>query len=315
LTRSHALFSSRRRWADRARAVLIACSVACAGVERAAPRAAPVDELPLPPHLDLAVRIDATALGADLGEAPTRQFLLDALAQGEPGETAKLLERSLARAALLWVGVPVHDPARASGTVLVLRGRFASLGADGAALAWSRPDAGAETLDFAGGDAGYARAYLLPGNETMIWTSRSELTAVERALRGESSPLLRPPERGAVSFAARPEGLLERYGSRYPELADRLRGVRRIEAFAEPTSGMWRADLTLDFASAEQASDVSAVIERLKQVLGKRRCAVGVLARATVVSCFLRNVRVQAVLLEPEVEAVKACVLGNGCCG
>jgi hypothetical protein len=117
-----------------------------------------------------------------------------------------------------------------------------------------------------------------------------------------------------VSVAARPDGLLERDGSRFPELAERLRGIRRIEAFAEPTSGMWRAELTLDFASPEQAADVSAVALRLKQVLGQRSCAVGLVARASVVSSFGRNVRVQAVLLGPEVEALEACLLGNGCC-
>jgi hypothetical protein len=295
---------------------VVACSLACAGADR--PRAPDrrANDLPLPADLDVAVRVDVGSLGGELGEAPTRQLLLDAVSQGAASEVAKLLERSLSRAAVLWVGVHGGAPGT-TGTVLVMRGQFANLSAgDAATVAWSRQDSGITTLDFAGAPAtGYARVYRLPGDELLIWAPRAELAGVERALRGDpSTPALRPPERGAVSVAARPDGLLERDGSRFPELAERLRGMRRLEAFAEPTSGMWRADLTLDFASAEQATEVSALALRLKQALGKRPCAVGLVARATVVSSFGRNVRIQAVLLGPEVKALEACVLGNGCC-
>jgi hypothetical protein len=87
-----------------------------------------------------------------------------------------------------------------------------------------------------------------------------------------------------------------------------------IEAFAEPTAGVWRADLSLDFATAAQASEVTQVIEQLRRALAERGCAVGALARALAVTSFERDVRVQAVLLGPEIAAVKACVFGEGCC-
>jgi hypothetical protein len=138
---------------------------------------------------------------------------------------------------------------------------------------------------------------------------------VEHALAGDAAEtVLRPPERGAVSVAARPEAVLAQAKARYPELVQRFAGLRRIEAFAEPTAGMWRADLTLDFASAAQAAEASALLERLRQALTRRSCAVGVVARAIAVTSFEHDVRVQTVLIGPELEAVEACVLGDGCC-
>jgi hypothetical protein len=41
---------------------------------------------------------------------------------------------------------------------------------------------------------------------------------------------------------------------------------------------------------------------------------VGVIARALAVTSFGRDVRVQTVLIGPELDVVKACVLGEGCC-
>jgi hypothetical protein len=328
--------SPGRRWKARAFAGLAFISaIACAGHEPTPPqRVRSPNEVPLPADVDLAVRLDATALGADLGEGPTHQFLRDALGRGEPQETVELLERALRRATVLWLGVATRNPSGpeptassepaatseqevpsqiAAGAVVVMRGRFAELVADG--RAWTSRGAGVDALELSGSTDGYARIYRLRGNELVIWAPRAELEAVELAIRGEPTGRApRPPERGAISIAARPEGLIARYGSRYPELAERLRGLRAISAFAEPTSGMWRADLTLDFASAEQASVVSTVAENLKRALAGRPCAVGTVARALVVSSFESNLRVQLVLLGPEVASVKACVFGNDCC-
>lgn len=306
-----------RRWISGALVAFVACSLACAG---SAPQPRPLSrqtsQLPLPADLDVALRVDVAALSAELGEGPTRQFLLDAVSLEQPPPVTALLERSLARSSVLWVGVPARDADGSAAKVLVLRGRFADLDAAAGSPGWVRQLSGAETLELdADPTTGYARAYRMPGAEVLIWAQRADLAGVEGALWDEpGETALRPPERGAVSVAARPRGLLGRLAARYPELAERFRGIRRIEAFAEPTAGLWRADLTLDLASAAEATDVSAVIDRLQQALGKRTCAVGALARALVLSNFNHSVRVQAVLLGPEVETVKACVLGNGCC-
>jgi hypothetical protein len=117
-----------------------------------------------------------------------------------------------------------------------------------------------------------------------------------------------------VSVAARPGPVLSLYERRYPELVERFRGLRQLEAFAEPTAGTWRADVFLDFASTEQTSQASSVIERLRGALVQRACAVGVIARALSVTTFERNLRLQAWLEGPELESVLACVLGSGCC-
>jgi hypothetical protein len=273
-----------------------------------------VPELPLPTGLDVAVRVDLAALSAELGQALTRQFLFDAVRLAGSERAATLLRRSLDRAALLWFGLPAASAMDGPSNVLVLRGHFSELEDDGG---WSRRDSGVELLelDADGAGDGYARVYRLPGAEMLIWAPSAELSRVERALAGDTTdPALRPPERGAVSLAARPAGVLARAESHYPELAQRFRDVRRIEAFAEPTAGMWRADLTLDFASAARASEATEVLERLRQALTGRGCAIGVLARAVAVTSFERDVRVQTVLLGPELAAVKACVLGDGCC-
>lgn len=278
------------------------------------PSVAAAPELPLPSGLDAAVRVDIAALSSELGQAPTRQFLLDALSLGAASEhAARNLGQALDRTALLWFGLPAPSAAAARANVLVLRGHFGDLFDD---QRWSRRDSGIDVLELAGDDAaGYARVYRLPGSEQLIWSPSSELVGVERALAGDAvEPALHPPERGAVSVAARPAGMLERVASRYPELSERFRGVRTIQAFAEPTAGMWRADLDLDFASAAQASEASGLLERLRQALTRRGCAVGVVARAVAVTSFERDVRVQTVLIGPELEAVKACVLGDGCC-
>jgi hypothetical protein len=195
-----------------------------------------------------------------------------------------------------------------------MRGHFAGLGD---AASWSRRDSGVELLelDATAGSASDSRIYRLPGAELLVWAPASELPGVERALAGAAiEPALRPPERGAVSLAARPEAVLARAAAHFPELAQRFAGLRRIEAFAEPTAGMWRADLSLDFASAAQAAEATDTLERVRQALTRRRCAVGVVARAIAVTSFERDVRVQTVLIGPELEAVKACVLGGGCC-
>jgi hypothetical protein len=302
-------------WANLALAA--ALSLACSA-ERAEPRAPErrphAPELPLPNGLDMAVRVDIAASSAELGQAPMRQFLLDAVSLAGSERSATLLGRSLDRAALLWFGLSPASSNRDPARVLVLRGHFADLGD---AASWSRRDSGIELLelDAAAGSASDSRIYRLPGAELLVWAPASELPGVERALSGAAvEAALRPPERGAVSLAARPEAVLARAAARYPELAQRFAGLRRIEAFAEPTAGMWRADLTLDFESAAQAAEATDVLERLRQALTQRRCAVGVVARAVAVTSFERDVRVQTVLIGPELDAVKACVLGDGCC-
>lgn len=305
-------------WRRAGVAVGATLALACAGADAApsrpkAPIRALAPELPLPDGLDVAVRVDVPALSSELGQAPARQFLLDALSLGASERAAQLLGRSLERTALLWFGLPVSNEPAPPSSVLVLRGHFADLAA---MPGWSRRDSGVEQLELdPAEDAGYARVYRLPGDEQLLWAPSAELPRVERALAGDvDGEPLRPPERGAVSVAARPEGVLERAGARYPELTERFRGVQRIEAFAEPTAGLWRADLTLDFASAEQAADASEVLERLRQALAQRGCAVGAVARALAVTRFESDVRVQTVLIGPELDAVKACVLGDGCC-
>jgi hypothetical protein len=298
--------------------------LACGSAQRSSPstRAVPEAVLPLPSSAALAVRVDLGSLRAELGDTLARELLLDAVSLGESPHGATLLERSLDAASLLWVAVAGPERADGGDKVLVVRGHFDNLAADAGFGSWLRRPTGLELLEVpesAQNPGGYYRVYRLPGDEMLIWAPRAELANVERALMpglsAEPRELgLRPPERGTVSLAARPEPWLELLSRRYPELIERFEGLRQVEAFAEPTAGTWRADVFLDFATAERASGASEVVGRLKLALAERSCAVGVIARALSVSSFERNVRLQAWLEGTELETVRACVLGSGCC-
>lgn len=303
----------------------VAALLACGGAPRPLPapvRVAP-PALPLPAGAALTVRVDLASLRDELGATLAQQLLLDSVSAPESAAPRHaLLEHALARASVLWVALPAAGPLEEAERILLLRGHFSNLPVDGLG-SWRPGPAGFESLDVANTAleaSGYARVYRLDNAELLVWAPRAELATVERTLARRQRPTasdearLEPPERGAVSVAARPGPLLALYARRYPELVERFRGLQKLEAFAEPTAGTWRADLFLDFGTAEQASGASAVLERLKLALAERACAVGVVARALSVSSFERNLRLQAWLEGAELESVRACVLGGGCC-
>ncbi|HWO14149.1 MAG TPA: hypothetical protein VNN80_31810 [Polyangiaceae bacterium] len=273
---------------------------------------------PLPPGLDLTLRADLASLRAELGQELARQVLRDAFSDRASAERGPppLLDSALDRSDVLWLGFPSLAEQAQPENVLLLRGHFASLGSGDPAARWSGDGSGLASLELPeNGAAGYVRVYRAPGDELLAWASRSTRDTLERALRSRSrEQVMRPPERGAVSVAARPGPLLERYSVRYPELVERFRGLRRVEAFAEPSGSAWRADLTLDFDTPEQAREASQVAERLREVMAQRACAVGALARTLSITTFERNLRVTAALLGPELDVVRSCVLGDGCC-
>jgi hypothetical protein len=269
--------------------------------------------------LALAVRVDLGTLRAELGRELAGRVLLDAVARdpadGAPPAPAALLQRALAQSDVLWLGFPSIAQSEPD-SVLLLRGHFASLAPSAPGARWSEDPSGTAILELdASEQPGYARVYRAPGDELLAWSPRSAQSALEQALRAPGrEPVMRPPERGAVSVAASPEPLLNRYAARFPELIERFRGLRHVEAFAEPSSGAWRADLSLDFDTPEQAREASQVAERVREAIARRACAVGALASALTISTFERNLRVQAALLGPELDAVRSCVLGDGCC-
>jgi hypothetical protein len=278
--------------------------------------------LPLPASTALAVRVDLASLRAELGDTLARQLLLDAVSLGESPSASKLLERSLERASLMWLAVTGAGPLTDAGKVLLVRGHFESLDPSGEQRGWKRQPSGLDALEVPDAEqhpSGYVRLYRLSGDDLLVWAPRGELVEVERALVARraarpTEPGLEPPERGTLSVAARPEPLLGLYERRYPELVERFRGLRQVEAFAEPTAGTWRADVFLDFATPEQATAASGVVERLKVALTQRSCAIGVVARVLSVTTFERNLRLQAWLEGADLESVRSCVLGSGCC-
>ena len=293
----------------------IALALGCGGASTSAPVEAPrVPGLPLPPGLDVAVRVDLAALSGELGAPLTQKVLLDAVAVD--AVRPQLFERCLSRAGMLWWGLMPSADAAPAEDVVVMRGHFASLLTDGPVERWSRRPSGVSELDPAeGSGAPEASLYRLPGDELLVWAPRTEASRIEQAFDdARLQAVLRPPERGAVSVAVAPAPLLRSLAARFPNLAAHFAGVEQVEAFAEPTAGTWRAEVSLDFETVAQASQASEVIERLKEALARGTCAVGVMARSTFISRFEKTLRVQAWLLGADVAVVQACVFGTGCC-
>jgi hypothetical protein len=299
--------------------VALGLTLGCASQAQAPARPPPPVGTPLPTGLALTVRVDLGSLRAELGRDLAGRVLLDAVARDAegappPAPVEPLLQQALAQSDVLWLGFPSIAEAEPD-SVLLLRGHFASLAPSEPGARWNKDASGTATLELGSEQRGYARVYRVRGDELLAWSPRSAQPALERALRTAGrEPALLPPERGAVSVAASPERLLERYAARYPELTERFRGLRQLEAFAEPGAGAWRADVSLDFETPEQAHEASLVAQRVRDAVARRSCAVGALARALTISIFERKLRVHAALLGPELDAVRACVLGDGCC-
>jgi hypothetical protein len=311
--------AARARAAERGRRLALAASVAlalaCGSAARTTRSTAPrVPGLPLPPGLDVAVRVDLAALNGELGAPLTQKMLLDAVAVD--AVRPQLFERCLSRAGLLWWGLMPPASAAPTEDVVVMRGHFTSLLTDAPGASWSRRPSGVSELDPAQDSAApESSLYRLPGDELLVWAPRSEAGRIEQAFDdARLQTVLRPPERGAISVAAAPGPLLRSFAARFPNLAAHFSGVQQLEAFAEPTAGAWRAEVSLGFETAAQATQASDVIERLKEALGRGTCAVGVMARSTFISRFEKTLRVQAWLLGADVEVVQACVFGTGCC-
>lgn len=310
-----------------ARRALEACAfAACLGFSCARP--APTPALPnarqgaasLPADLDVAVRMDVAALGREFGTALAQRLLLDTVGGGDDPSDSKLLEQALGRSELAWLGLRSGAPLDDAAKVLILRGHFAGLPLTGksSVLGWTAVETESgltRYLRTTTRPGAYARAYYPPGQELLIWASQQEVPAIEgKSTERSDAAGLRPPERGAVSLAARTERLRERYASRYPELVARFDGVTLLEAYVESSVAGWTAQVSLRFETSEQASNASPILQRLQQALGKNPCALGVVVRGAEISAFESHIRLSTRLDPKRLEAVKACILAEACC-
>jgi hypothetical protein len=271
----------------------------------------------LPADLDVALRVNVDLLTTELGESVARRLLVDAVTAPDEADTS-LLERALTRADLLWLGFRSGGSLDTAEKVLILRGHFSDVLPDHGAPAagWRASSPGLAFPHFLS-DATRpgALARLYPrGEELLIWSTAAEGQSVEQVLeRGSDPSSLRPPERGAVSAAARSERL-RIYLDHYPQLAEHFAGVQLLQAYVDPSAAELDLELELRFETPAQALGARDVVDKLRQGLARQPCAVGVVAQVANVSVFERSLRVLARLQPEQVGGVEACVISGKCC-
>jgi len=294
----------------------LACSAV--GPPPAQPNAMQQPQGALPADLDLAFRVNLQLIASELGRPLVEQLLVDTLGEGHT-PASSLLGQALKHSELLWIGVRAGMPIDAAEKIVILRGHFAEVlrrqpGADGA---WTASTPELRPRQFSRGAAqpgALVRLYPV-GDELLLAASAAQVSAVERWFeRGTDDLGLRPPERGAVSAAARPERLRELYLQPYPELAAHFSGTRQLQAYFDVGAQWLTFELELSFQSSTQASDASHVFEQLRLELAKHPCAVGGVARAAQVSVFERSLRVLGRLDPARMRGLEACIFGGECC-
>lgn len=274
----------------------------------------------LPDDVDIAVRVDVDWLTAELGPSLGQRLLLDVLVGPEPANATPLLGDALLRSRLLWLGFRWGEPIHAAEKVLILRGQFrsptSSEGAGGWAAADPAPGRPAFFFRETSRPGALSRIYSR-GPGLLLWASDAEVESVEEILAGRASDAgasLRPPERGALSVALRPEPLRVHYSRAYPRLAQRFAGARSLQGYLDVRAGRLALELELGFESEPQASDARGILEQLRSRLASSACVFGATARAARLSVFERELRVLAQLEPSEVGALEACLLGGRCC-
>ncbi len=277
-------------------------------------------QVALPADLDLALRLNVQLLENELGDALTQRLLLETLTGARALSEAPWLGKALAQSELLWLGLRAGGSLAAAEKVLILRGHFANLlppdSTPGSGWTPATPRPGTPHWSRDASDPGaFVRLYAA-GEELLVLASAAEAPGLERSLRqaAQDPSSLRPPERGAVSAAARPERMRELYLDRYPQFAARLSGVRMLQAYVEPGAIELALELELGFEAPEQALSAADVFDKLQQELQRQPCALGLLAQAARISVFERRLSLLAQLRPEQVDGLKACVLAGRCC-
>lgn len=272
----------------------------------------------LPADLDMAFRVNLQLLASELGQPLAEQLLVDTLGEGD-APASSLLRQALKHSELMWLGVRAGAALDAAEKVLILRGHFAEVlrrqPAADSVWAASTPALRPRQFSRGAGRLG-ALVHVYPvGDELLLAASAAQVSAVERWFeRGTDNLGLRPPERGAVSAAARPERLRELYLQPYPELAAHFSGTRQLQAYFDVRAESLIFELELSFQSAAQAADASHVFEQLRLQLASHPCAIGGVARAAHVSVFERSLRLLGRLDPARMRGLEACILGGECC-
>lgn len=272
----------------------------------------------LPPDLDAAIRVDVTRLASDLGAPLASDVLVDLITDRADEAAAAWLADAMTRSEVAWLGMRVEADLRAAEKVLIARGRFAGWHARApAGFRWVEPPDGSRAHYLREGvGAGAFQRFHTIDDRLLVLATSAEMDPLRRSpALASGAGSLRPPERGAVSAAARAPELSQMYLRAFPRLAERLAGAKLVAGYAEPHAANLDLDLEITFAAAEQARGSSEVLLALFERLGEQPCAIGQAARTARVEAFERSVRIRAELAEPVVQALKACAFTGECCG
>jgi hypothetical protein len=270
----------------------------------------------LPSDLDAAFRVDVTRLAMDLGAPLASDVIVDLVADRADEASAAWLGEAMSRAEVAWLGMRADTDLHAAEKVLIARGRFAGWQAPApAGFRWVEPADGSRAHYLRAGAAAGAFERIHTVDDSLLVLATSAEMDPLRRFTAPTPGALRPPERGAVSAAARGPELRQMYLRAFPRLAERLAGAEHVAGYAEPRAANLDLDLEITFAAAEQAQGGSEVLLALFERLGEQPCAIGQAARVARVEAFERSVRIRAELAEPVVQGLKACAFTGECCG
>lgn len=277
-----------RRWRVALVAALAVTLSGCAS-SRPPPPAAPVLLEPadaLPADLDVVVRLDVARLRAAIGTLLFAGLRRAATAGLTSDGASEFLLAAIEQSDLAVFAFRPELEGDGVDSVLVLRGHFEKLDprAHAALPPFRSPrDLGGAIRRFdrdqPAARGAPARIYAR-GDDLLVIVSAAELDSVELRLeRGEAAPVVRPPARGIVAFAARLRALRLTLHRRFPLLADMLEDARELHGVLEVGEGGASIELSLPFASEASAETAKAGLAGLLQAFGAREGAFSELAR------------------------------------
>jgi hypothetical protein len=293
---------------------LVVCVAACAPARLPAPPPGPALSEPtdaLPADLDLVVRVD-------LGKMRRGMPLTRLTELSHRVGAADLIGRALERADTVWIGLRPETALGEADNVLVLRGRFVGFDPRPAAPPFSGPrDLGGGwrmyERDVPASRAASARVYARL-EDLLVFVSTAEIDSTERAIdkRQRGTPMI-PPERGAVSLAARAAPVRSWLAEHVPTAAAALRRATRIAAHADLSAAGLEAELEIKFESADQAKAAADTSGLLARVVGVSDGLVGRLARRLRIESVADELVVRLVLDDRELAELVACSQSRPC--
>jgi hypothetical protein len=254
--------------------VSVLCVAASCGPKRIPkpPAAEPslVDESDaIPGDLDVALRIDLSKIRSALGEAEFELLRRGTPVGGATGDAGSesLLADAIAKADSVVVAFRPSADAKATDSVLVLRGRFTGidprryeteprwgppmdLGAD-----WRRWDRAPPK-----GRAAPARIYAR-SNDLFVFVSTAPIDSVERQLElAADDPHVEPVDKGLISVDARSAAFLPFVEKRAPSFANLIAQSTRLRMFVDLDSVSMTGELELELDSEAVAKEAAEAV-------------------------------------------------------